>query len=110
MGSYKPDTKEITHLRCLADAITICPDKTGDFFTSLIKIITTVFGRYTKARSLDDPFVVFLHKMQKDLGPHPDHSHVKKIADKYTKSDNILVRRAGEILLWSLKNRNKLQT
>ena len=101
--------KEVgSDLRNLADVIAMRPDKTGDFLKTLIGIVTTYprAGRHP-TRSLDDPLVVLATQMQKDLGEHPDHQRVKEIGQEYSKSDKIFIRRAGETLLWGLRNRGK---
>ena len=98
------DTKIITHLRNLADAIAMRPEKTGQFFDIVLQVITS--SRNGKNKPQDDPFVVWLKQMKKDLGDQPGHKYVQATAEKYAESENVLIKRSGETLIWGLKNRS----
>lgn len=97
------DTRDVTHLRYLADAIAARPEETDVFLKIVLSVITTPHG--DSHRSPDDPFVVWLKQVQRDIGNKPDREQIRKIGEEYSASRETWVRRTGEILLRGLKKR-----
>lgn len=100
---YAMDTRDATHLRYLADAIAARPEETDVFLKIVLSVITTPHGG--KHRPADDPFVVWLRQMQKDIGNKPDRERLRKVGEEYSASGETWVRRTGEILLWGLRKK-----
>jgi hypothetical protein len=96
------DTRDVTHLRYLADAIAARPEETDVFLKILLSVLN---APYPSKRSPDDPFIVWLQQVQKDIGSTPDHEQIRKIGEEYSASKRNMVRRTGEILLWGIRKK-----